>query len=77
MVTLIYSLVFTALVLFLSFLDSLVFKIPFIQSLLTIFSFEVGTRKIIVVVTSFLGFISSLLIDYHLYKEKKKQQVSK
>ncbi|WP_332694756.1 hypothetical protein [Halalkalibacter lacteus] len=77
MVTLIYILVITGLILLISILDSLVYKIPFVQSFLMIYSFEVGTRKTIVLVTSFLGFLSSLFIDYHLHKQKKKQQASK
>ncbi len=71
MVTLIYILVITGLILLITFMDSLVYKISFAQSLLTIYSFEVGTRIIIVVITSFLGFISSLFIDYYLLKQKR------
>ncbi|OIJ12241.1 hypothetical protein BKP37_14265 [Anaerobacillus alkalilacustris] len=79
MVTFIYILVFTALILLLSFLDMLVYKEPFIQSLLTIYTFEFGTRRMIVVVPAILGLLVSMLTDYRLHKQnnKKHQGVQK
>lgn len=79
LVTFIYILVFTALILLLSFLDMLVYKEPFIQSLLTIYTFEFGTRRMIVVVPAILGLLVSMLTDYRLHKQnnKKHQGVQK
>ncbi|OIJ20811.1 hypothetical protein BKP45_08435 [Anaerobacillus alkalidiazotrophicus] len=76
MVTFIYILVFAGLILLLSFLDMLVYKEPFIQSLLALYSFDIGTRRTIVAVPAILGLFICVLTDYRLHKQKKNNKSS-
>ncbi len=57
-----------------SVLDSVVYKQSFIQSVIQLMSFEVGTRRTIVVMSGLLGLICSITTDYHLHKNKAKQK---
>ncbi|WP_062046741.1 hypothetical protein [Bacillus sp. JCM 19034] len=73
MVTLIYLLVFLALMLLSTAFNAFIMKQTFWESLTYIYLIEMGTKRMIVVVGSIIGIISAIWIDVNNRKKHKNE----
>lgn len=74
MVTLFYFIIFISMVMLISFVDMFYYNVSFMESMMQVISREPGTRKIIVAVANFTGFLTAIVIDYRVWKSKQPQK---
>lgn len=76
MVTIAYITILTALSLLVGAVDSYLYKSTLLEALYNLYSMTPGTRRWIVFLGAFIGFMYSIVTDFRLQKHKRKKSVT-
>ncbi|MCL7745797.1 hypothetical protein [Halalkalibacter alkaliphilus] len=74
MVTLIFFVIFVSMMLVMAMFDAIIYGRPFLESIVHIYPFELGTRRTIVTAAAVVGLLVAIYIDYKDKKDQKEQQ---
>ncbi|WP_332631547.1 hypothetical protein [Halalkalibacter flavus] len=73
-VTLIFFVILVSMVLLMAVFDTIIYGMSFLESIIHIYPFELGTRRTIVTAAAVVGLLVAVYIDYKEKKNQKGQQ---
>ncbi|KHF40412.1 hypothetical protein [Halalkalibacter okhensis] len=74
MVTFIFFVILISMLLIMSLFDTVIYGRAFLESIIHIYPFELGTRRTIVTSGAIVGLVIAIYIDYKEKKDTKGQQ---